>query len=385
VDVIQNFPKVLQANERFKVKSYAPSLADRPGETPSLHKMRSTEIFVFHGCKYRVTISDRQALPNNKLRQKIYRKRRTITSSAASFTASVGLSFATFGVSLIGCALSARACIVAGKKLDLLEAEWEARGQRRLPTRVFKDFLLPACLAQAVGCIADDAFDGDNGTSVVVDQGDGDMKEAAGSVFEVDTDAPSDPPEYEEVGADSNSVNADIGGDAGDSNSINTIVDGDSNNVNGDNESPTDPLVDVSVPDDTDVSSVPIDSQPADGAPDLSGQDAAPVDASDIVETPTQDGTPPTDITSESSAPTAPDSQSQLSQMAHGFTSGTESLLTTGALPANSALAPAAVVVGEALAFHAAHRAVEEVLHFGAHQVVKTLSDQGDVPPPPKV
>ncbi len=198
------------------------------------------------------------------------------------------------------------------------------------------------------------------------------MKEAAGSVFEVNTDTPSDPPEYEEVGADSNSVNADIGGDAGDSNS-----------VNGDNAAPTDPLVDVSVPDSTDVSSVPIDSQPADGAPDLSGQDAAPVDASDIVETPTPDGTPRTDITS--SAPTAPDSQSQLSQMAHGFTSGTESLLTTGALPANSALAPAAVVVGEALAFHAAHRAVEEVLHFGAHQVVKTLSDQGDVPPPSKV
>jgi len=109
--------------------------------------MKFVEIFVFHGCIYRVEISDRQALPNAQLSQKIYKKRRKIATSAASYTVSVVLCFMTLVPGFIGCALSARAGVVAGKKLNLLEAEWAARGQAELPVRVFQDIMLPAGVA----------------------------------------------------------------------------------------------------------------------------------------------------------------------------------------------------------------------------------------------
>lgn len=107
----------------------------------------------FDGDEYSQKISLRE-YSWDELAKNIYKKRRAIASSMAAAATGLVAAHVSGGTSLVGTVWSTRNIRVEMKKLDLLEAEWARRGQKKLEKRAVNDIVIPIFLASAVGTLA---------------------------------------------------------------------------------------------------------------------------------------------------------------------------------------------------------------------------------------
>ena len=114
---------------------------------------RPSEWLGFSSSKYREKIS-RKEYSYAELATNIYKKRRAIVSAKTSAVSSAAAAHVTGGASLFGTGLSMRSLSVEKQKLELLEEEWQRRGQDPLPKRKLKDMLIPIVLTGAIGVFA---------------------------------------------------------------------------------------------------------------------------------------------------------------------------------------------------------------------------------------
>lgn len=118
------------------------------------HKMPSPNEFVtgVNSNAYRNRIS-RPHYSDQELQDNIYQKRREINAAGWSIGAGLALIPFTTGASAIALPIPARVIQIAHKKLVLLEEEWNRRGYQALPTRIFRDGVIPCAIAGTVGAV----------------------------------------------------------------------------------------------------------------------------------------------------------------------------------------------------------------------------------------
>lgn len=107
----------------------------------------------FSSNKYREKISSPD-YSYAELATNIYKKRRSIVSSKTSAVTGVATAHVSGGTSLIGSAWAGRNISVEKQKLELLEEEWERRGQDPLPKRKLTDVIIPILITGAMGVFA---------------------------------------------------------------------------------------------------------------------------------------------------------------------------------------------------------------------------------------